>query len=99
MLGAERSTLFLHDDKTNELFSRVTMGPKIGEIRFPDSAGIAGAASCSPPARRSIFRTPMRICAFNPSFDKRTGFFTRLHFVYPGYQQARIDHRRDPGVE
>ena len=37
MLGAERSTLFLHDDKTNELFSRVAMGPKIGEIRFPDS--------------------------------------------------------------
>ena len=42
MLGAERSTLFLHDDKTSELFSRVVMGPKIGEIRFPDHAGIAG---------------------------------------------------------
>src|ERR1019366_3322898 len=34
MLGAERSTLFLHDEKTRELFSRVAMGPKIGEIRF-----------------------------------------------------------------
>jgi adenylate cyclase len=42
MLGAERSTLFLHDDKTGELFSRVAMGAAIGEIRFPNHAGIAG---------------------------------------------------------
>ena len=35
MLGAERLTLFLHDEKANELFSRVAMGPKIGDIRFP----------------------------------------------------------------
>lgn len=35
MLKAERSTLFLHDEKTNELFSRVAQGDKIGEIRLP----------------------------------------------------------------
>src|SRR5207302_1976122 len=40
ILGAERSTLFLHDEKTRELFSRVAMGAKLGEIRFPDHAGI-----------------------------------------------------------
>ena len=52
MLGAERSTLFLHDDKANELFSRVAMGPKIGEIRFPDSAGTPR------PERASSRRSP-----------------------------------------
>ena len=81
MLGAERSTLFLHDDKANELFSRVAMGPKIGEIRFPDSAGIAGA----------VFTTGKTVniphayadLRFNPSFDKRTGFFTRSILCTP----------------
>ena len=43
MLNADRSTLFLHDQKTHELFSRVAMVESIGEIRLPDSMGIAGA--------------------------------------------------------
>ena len=81
MLGAERSTLFLHDDKTNELFSRVAMGPKIGEIRFPDHAGIAGA----------VFTTGKTVniphayadLRFNTSFDKQTGFFTRSILCTP----------------
>jgi adenylate cyclase len=45
ILGAERSTLFLHDEKTGELFSRIAMGPQINEIRFPNHAGIAGAVA------------------------------------------------------
>ncbi len=81
ILGAERSTLFLHDDKTNELFSRVAMGPKIGEIRFPDHAGIAG----------TVFATGKTVniphayadLRFNPSFDKQTGFFTRSILCTP----------------
>jgi len=81
MLGAERSTLFLHDDKTSELFSRVAMGPKIGEIRFPDHAGIAG----------TVFTTGKTVniphayadLRFNTSFDKQTGFFTRSILCTP----------------
>ncbi|MBL6946815.1 MAG: GAF domain-containing protein, partial [Rhodospirillales bacterium] len=43
MLSAERSTLFLNDEKTNELFSRVAQGDDtIGEIRLPNHLGIAG---------------------------------------------------------
>ncbi|MGY9063098.1 MAG: GAF domain-containing protein, partial [Rhodospirillales bacterium] len=34
MLNADRSTLFMNDEKTNELFSRVAMGDGIGEIRL-----------------------------------------------------------------
>jgi adenylate cyclase len=81
MLGAERSTLFLHDDKTKELFSRVAMGPKIGEIRFPDHAGIAG----------TVFTTGKTVniphayadLRFNTSFDRQTGFFTRSILCTP----------------
>ena len=43
MLNADRATLFLNDEKTNELFSRVAMGEGIGEIRLPTPAGIAGS--------------------------------------------------------
>lgn len=81
ILGAERSTLFLHDEKTRELFSRVAMGAKIGEIRFPDHAGIAG----------TVFATGKTVniphayadLRFNPSFDKQTGFFTRSILCTP----------------
>src|SRR5205823_2373525 len=42
MLKADRSTLFLNDEKTGELFARVAQGDGLGEIRFPNTAGIAG---------------------------------------------------------
>jgi adenylate cyclase len=81
ILGAERSTLFLHDEKTRELFSRVAMGAKLGEIRFPDRAGIAG----------TVFATGKTVniphayadLRFNPSFDKQSGFFTRSILCTP----------------
>ena len=47
MLAAERSTLFLNDEKTGELFSRVAQGDTLGEIRLPNTAGIAGAVFTS----------------------------------------------------
>jgi adenylate cyclase len=81
MLGAERSTLFLHDEKTKELFSRIALGPKIDEIRFPDHAGIAG----------TVFTTGKTVniphayadLRFNTIFDKQTGFFTRSILCTP----------------
>lgn len=81
MLQAERSTLFLNDEKTGELFSRVAMGDSLGEIRLPNTAGIAGA----------VFTTGESIhipyayadLRFNPSFDKQTGYFTRSILCVP----------------
>ena len=61
MLGAERSTLFLHDEKTRELFSRVAMGAKMGEIRFPNHAGIAGTVFTT--GQTSTSPTPTPTCA------------------------------------
>lgn len=81
MLQAERSTLFLNDEKTDELFSRVAMGDALGEIRLPNTAGIAGA----------VFTTGQSIhipyayadLRFDPSFDKQTGYFTRSILCVP----------------
>src|SRR5689334_10171460 len=40
--GAERGTLFLNDEKTNELYSRVAQGVGFREIRLLNSTGVAG---------------------------------------------------------
>ena len=81
ILGAERSTLFLNDEKGGELFSRVAQGEQVNEIRFPNNAGIAGA----------VFTTGTTVniphayadLRFNPHFDKVTGFFTRSILAAP----------------
>ncbi len=81
MLRAERSTLFLVDERTDELFARVAEGDSVGEIRFPASAGIAG----------TVFTTGESIniahayadLRFNPDLDRQTGFFTRSILCVP----------------
>src|SRR5580658_718569 len=39
--GAERGTLFLNDERTGELYSRVAQGTTLREIRILNDAGIA----------------------------------------------------------
>ncbi len=81
MLSADRSTLFLNDSKTNELFSRVAMGDSIGEIRLPNHVGIAGHVFSSGETVNIPYAyADMR---FNPSFDKQTGYFTRSILCAP----------------
>ena len=81
MLDAERSTLFLHDEKTDTLFSRVAQGTKVGEIRLPSHAGIAGTVFTS----NKTVNIPHAYAdlRFNPGFDKTTGFFTRSILCTP----------------
>ena len=42
-LDADRGTLFLNDNDTNELYSRVAQGDLTREIRILNNVGIAGA--------------------------------------------------------
>ncbi|MDE3196899.1 MAG: GAF domain-containing protein, partial [Acidobacteriota bacterium] len=81
MLQADRATLFLNDEKKGELFSRIAMGESVGEIRLPNTAGIAGAVFTSGQAINIPYAyADLR---FNPSFDKRTGYFTRSILCVP----------------
>ncbi len=81
MLNAERSTLFLNDEKTQTLWSQIGQGLGSMQIRMPNSAGIAGA----------VFTTGKTIniphayadLRFNPAFDKKSGFFTRSILCVP----------------
>lgn len=86
MLEADRATLFLNDEKTNELFSRVAMGTSVGEIRMPNHVGIAGAVFTSGQAINIPYAyADLR---FNPAFDKRTGYFTRSILCVPIINKA-----------
>lgn len=81
MLNANRSTLFLHDDKSNELWSQVSEGLDTKQIRFPNHMGIAGTVfmtgeSMNIPHAYADLR-------FNPSFDRKTGYFTRSILCVP----------------
>ena len=81
MLNADRATLFLNDEKTQELFSRVAMGEGVGEIRLPNNAGIAGTVFTTGKTMNIPFAyADLR---FNPTFDKQTGYFTRSILCVP----------------
>jgi adenylate cyclase len=81
MLNAERSTLFLHDEKTNELWSEVGQGLDSLQIRLPSHVGIAGAVFLS----GKTINIPYAYAdlRFSPAFDKKTGFFTRSILCVP----------------
>ena len=81
MLDAERSTLFINDEKTNELFTEVGEGLGVTQIRFPNHLGIAGSVFTT----RETINIPHAYAdlRFNPSFDRQTGFFTRSILCVP----------------
>ena len=81
MLNAERSTLFLNDEKTNDLWSMVGAGLDATEIRFPNHLGIAGTVFTS--AKTINIPYAYADLRFNPAFDKQTGFFTRSILCTP----------------
>jgi adenylate cyclase len=92
MLDAERSTLFLNDEKKNELWSEVGQGLEATQIRLPNHLGIAGAVFQSGQAINIPYAyADLR---FNPAFDRRTGFFTRSILCVPVVNQ----HGRVIGV-
>ena len=81
MLKADRSTLFLNNEKTNELWSEVGEGLNAVQIRLPNHAGIAGAVFQS--AKTINIPHAYADLRFNPAFDKKTGYFTRSILCVP----------------
>jgi len=78
-LEADRSTLFLHDEQTDELWSEIAQGSN--EIRFPAHLGIAGSVFKS----GEVINIPDAYsdARFNPSFDKRSGYRTSTILCMP----------------
>ncbi|MBM3511248.1 MAG: GAF domain-containing protein [Alphaproteobacteria bacterium] len=80
-LDADRSTLFLHDEETAELFSRVAQGSQTNEIRFPSDRGIAGSVFTT--GKPIIIDDAYADPRFNPEVDRRTGYLTRNILCVP----------------
>jgi adenylate cyclase len=81
ILQAERSSLFLVDRETRELWSKVAQGAEVEEIRFPMSLGLAGHVAQTGESIniREAYDDPR----FNPQVDRRTGFRTKSVLCVP----------------
>ena len=75
ILDADRSTLFLHDERTGELWSSIAEGAEVKEIRFPCNLGIAGSVFTT--GETINIRDAYQDERFNKSVDKKTGYRTR----------------------
>jgi len=86
LLNAERSTLFLNDEKTKHLWSEVGQGLDAMQTRLPNHLGIAGAVFTS----GKTINIPYAYAdlRFNPAFDKKSGFFTRSILCVPVINKA-----------
>jgi phosphoserine phosphatase RsbU/P len=78
---AERGTLFLVDEKADEIWSLIAQGMEKQEIRLPRGRGIAGHVALT----GEIVNIPDAYAddRFNPEVDKRTGFRTRNILTLP----------------
>ena len=81
LLDAERSTLFLLDSATDEIWSKMAEGEERREIRLKLGQGIAGTVAKSREAALidDAYSSPL----FNRDIDLRTGFKTRTVAAVP----------------
>ncbi|MFP6781836.1 MAG: GAF domain-containing protein [Gammaproteobacteria bacterium] len=78
---ADRSSLFLYDAETDELFSRVAQGELINEIRFDANAGIAGSVFQS--NETLVVNNAYADPVFKPDIELRTGYKTQTILCVP----------------
>jgi signal transduction histidine kinase len=81
VMGSDRCTLFLHDPKSGELWSKVALGMGGQVIRIPCGAGIAG--HCFQTGETISLADAYADSRFNKEVDERTGYRTRSLFCAP----------------
>ena len=81
LTSAERGTLFLVDEKADQIWSMIAHGMEKEEIRLPRGRGIAGHVAQT----GDIVNIPDAYAdsRFDPEIDKRTGFRTRNILTLP----------------
>jgi len=88
ILDADRGTVFLYDEETNELVVRVAT--ELGHIRIPADMGIVGESAQS----RKIINVPDCYAdeRFNKAIDKQTGYRSRCMLTIPliGYEETLV---------
>ena len=92
LMDADRSTLYLLDEETGQLWSKVAQGEEIQEIRLRVGEGLAGwVAKTGQTLRiRDVYQDPR----FDAEWDRRTGYRTRSTLCVP----LKNQHGRNIGV-
>ena len=80
-VDADRGTLFLNDEETNELYSRVAQGDLTREIRILNTVGIAGGIFQSQVGE--IIHDVYTDERFNKDVDQETGYKTKNMICSP----------------
>ena len=80
-LGADRCTVFLLDDTTNELWSKVALGLEMQEIRFKANKGLAGHVAMT--GETVNINNAYENEYFNKDIDQQTGYKTRNILCMP----------------
>ena len=88
ILNADRGTVFLYDEKSDELVVRV--GTDLDHIRIPANKGIVGESAQT----RQLINVPDCYAddRFNRAIDKQTGYRSRCMLTVPliGYEESLI---------
>jgi K+-sensing histidine kinase KdpD len=80
-IRADRGTLYLIDPVTNDLWSKVTNGTEVMEIRMPMGKGLAGYVAKTGETVNipDAYKDPR----FNPEIDKKSGYRTQNVLCMP----------------
>src|SRR6201991_5080529 len=81
IMDSERSTLFVVDDNTSELWTRFTHAGQTYEIRLKPGQGLSGWAAKW--GRTVNVKDAYQDVRFDAEWDKRTGFRTRSTLCVP----------------
>ena len=80
-LSADRCTVFLYDNDTDELWSKIALGMGRQEIRFPANMGLAGHVATT--GETINIKDAYNDSRFNKEIDKKTGYKTNTILCMP----------------
>jgi signal transduction histidine kinase/putative methionine-R-sulfoxide reductase with GAF domain len=78
---ADRATLYLLDERKNELVSRIVQGDEVRQIRLKMGQGIAGHVAQT--SKTLLVNDPYEDPRFNPELDLTSGYRTRSILAVP----------------
>ena len=78
---ADRSTLYLLDEKKGDLVSRIVQGDEVRAIRLKVGQGIAGHVAST--SKALLVNNPYEDARFNPEWDMTSGYRTRSILAVP----------------
>ncbi|MBU1108249.1 MAG: GAF domain-containing protein [Candidatus Riflebacteria bacterium] len=81
ILSCDRATIFLYDEKNNQLWSQVALGMRDQEIRIPANRGIAGEVFTT--GNTVNIPDAYKDSRFNQEIDRRTGYRTHNILCMP----------------